>query len=202
MIGSSQRHDFTNKRNANAEPGPGKYNPEDKYTKFNGETWRFGTEKQRPGTSSKSPGPGQYSPEINAKLKSSPKYRIGTAPRGDFTIKKGGRGRPGPGNYTPSHALTKNKSETWMFGSERRPGTSNKMVISNPGPNHYNVPSELTNGPKYYMGEKLPNEQSMKRAKNSPGPASYQIREGVFSDANMIKEPNYKIGSAQRLTPQ
>jgi Sperm-tail PG-rich repeat len=38
----------------------------------------------------------------------------------------------------------------------------------------------------------------MKRARNTPGPASYNIESGKFTDANMRREPMFKIGTAKR----
>jgi hypothetical protein len=37
-----------------------------------------------------------------------------------------------------------------------------------------------------------------KRSRAGPGPASYKIQQGIFADANMIKEPQFGIGTAQR----
>ena len=57
-IGTSQRIDFTNRKNALKEPGPGNYTPTDRFVKTNPQAWVIGSEKQRPGTTSTSPGPG------------------------------------------------------------------------------------------------------------------------------------------------
>ena len=92
--------------------------------------------------------------------------------------------------------MTHNKSETWGFGSEKRPGTNNKLVSKNPGPDHYSIPSKLQSGPKYIMGVKFSDVPEMKRMKANPGPGQYDIKAEKFTDANMIKEPNYKIGTA------
>lgn len=81
-------------------------------------------------------------------------------------MKNNGRQKPGPGNYTPHHGFTMIKSESWVFGSEKRTGTMNKLVARNPGPGNYNIPSHTTVGPKYYMGVKFDNDESIKRAKN------------------------------------
>jgi hypothetical protein len=35
--------------------------------------------------------------------------------------------------------------------------------------------------------------------KEVPGPGAYESRDGKFTDANMLKEPSYRIGTAQRL---
>jgi hypothetical protein len=52
---------------------------------------------------------------------------------------------------------TQMKSETWVFGSEQRPASMNKNVITNPGPDHYRVHSP-NEGPKYIMGMKFSEE--------------------------------------------
>ena len=35
--------------------------------------------------------------------------------------------------------------------------------------------------------------------KEVPGPGQYETKEGTFADANMRKEPSYRIGTAQRM---
>jgi hypothetical protein len=71
-IGTSKRHDFTRRTRAGVEPGPGKYNPNDKFVKSNSSKWVFGSEIQRPHSRSSSPGPGEYNPKSEKKMKSSP----------------------------------------------------------------------------------------------------------------------------------
>ena len=68
---------------------------------------------------------------------------MGTSQRFDSTERRGTQQKPGPGNYTPKHTLTKKNSETWGFGSQKRPGSVNKLIAANPGPDHYNIPSKL-----------------------------------------------------------
>lgn len=74
----------------------------------------------------------------------------------------------------------------------------NKLVASNPGPDHYSIPSKLQSGPKYPMGAKFSEEPEIKRMKAVPGPGQYEVRPDKFSDANMIKEPSFRIGTATR----
>jgi hypothetical protein len=93
---------------------------------------------------------------------------------------------------------TQNKAETWVFGSEKRPGSMNRNVVSNPGPDHYNVALKGS-GPKYVMGMKFSDEPEKKKMKEVPGPGQYDTKDGRFTDANMRKEPSYRIGTAQRL---
>jgi hypothetical protein len=71
----------------------------------------------------------------------------------------------------------------------------NKNVLSNPGPDHYDL--SLTNkGPKYVMGMKFSDEPEKKKMKENPGPGAYNTKDGRFADANMKKEPSYRIGTA------
>lgn len=74
----------------------------------------------------------------------------------------------------------------------------NKNVITNPGPDHYRVHSP-NEGPKYIMGMKFSEEAQRRKMKEVPGPGAYESRDGKFTDANMRKEPSYRIGTAQRL---
>lgn len=90
-------------------------------------------------------------------MSKSPEHKIGTSKRFDFTTKKGAKHKPGPGNYTPNMTWTQTKGETWVFGSEKRPGSMNRNVVTNPGPDHYNV-TVPNKGPKYVMGMKFSDE--------------------------------------------
>ena len=99
-------------------PGPGAYTPTHQYVKKNGETWSLGQEKQRPASNVEGPGPGDYDPSIDPLALAAPTYRIGTAPRFDFKIKKAKNQIPGPSNYNPNSTLTKQKSESWVFGTQ------------------------------------------------------------------------------------
>jgi hypothetical protein len=48
------------------------------------------------------------------------------------------------------------------------------------------------------MGVKFSDEPEMKKMKANPGPGQYEIKPENFTDANMVREPQYKIGTAQR----
>ena len=49
------------------------------------------------------------------------------------------------------------------------------------------------------MGSKLNEGYETKRASEMPGPGEYDLTSGKFVDSNMRREPNYRIGTAQRL---
>lgn len=74
----------------------------------------------------------------------------------------------------------------------------NRNVLSNPGPDHYEIATP-NSGPKYHMGMKYSDEPEYRKMKQVPGPGAYEKKDGKFADANMLKEPSYRIGTAQRL---
>lgn len=48
------------------------------------------------------------------------------------------------------------------------------------------------------IGLKFSDVNEKKRMMAVPGPGQYEVRPDKFSDANMVREPNYRIGTAQR----
>lgn len=72
----------------------------------------------------------------------------------------------------------------------------NKNVVTNPGPDHYNLASPTGAGPKYHMAMKYSEEPERRRMREVPGPGAYETKDGKFVDANMRKEPSYRIGTA------
>ena len=48
------------------------------------------------------------------------------------------------------------------------------------------------------MGIKFSDAQEKKKMMAVPGPGQYEVKPDKFSDANMVREPQYKMGTAKR----
>lgn len=58
------------------------------------------------------------------------------------------------------------------------------------------MPTHTTTGPKYVIGMKFDETEKIERERAGPGPASYKIKDGIFADSSMAKEPSFGIGTA------
>lgn len=109
-------------------------------------------------------------------------------------MKKRNEGKPEPGQYDPSISFTKLKSVAWGFGTSTRPMTLNKSS-SIPGPDLYNIPSKVIEGPKFVIGVR-PNTSMNAQRDQIPGP-------GKYNQDNLIiikqkQQPAFSIGKSRR----
>lgn len=77
---------------------------------------------------------------------------------------------PGPGEYTPFKTTLYNEPH-WKIGTQKREVFKSKE--ESPGPGAYNIPLNISVGPKYSMQSKL-NIIDDKKRNNFPGPGSYK----------------------------
>ena len=85
---------------------------------------------------------------------------------------------PGPGEYTLFKTTLYNEPH-WKIGTQKREVFKSK--VESPGPGAYNVPLNISAGPKYSMLSKL-NLIDDKKRNNFPGPGSYKpmLRTGSY----------------------
>lgn len=174
-------------------PGPGNY----EYKQYIGkEAPKITMSSKLPKEQSESrfvPGVGSYNPtNINNYRPKSPSYRIGSAKREG--LYKYMDGNPGVGTYNPNSATNKVRPKTpsWVIGTSKRPNL-NPSDPSVPGVGNYNISKAIgSNGPKYSMVGK--NTYGANWKNGNPGPGQYESG----SQANLVKNPAWKIGTGQR----
>lgn len=98
-------------------------------------------------------------------FKEAPSVKIGTSLRDNIVKEKENQNKPGPSNYKPSDNFVKTHAASWRFGTSSRPSLSQDRGQL-PGPNKYNIPSKMIEGPKYVMGVKT----SLDKIDDIPGP--------------------------------
>lgn len=181
-------------------PGPGKY--EIKTNMGEGPSFSFGKNKYNHSdasdesmtkTTKKYPSPVTYY-KNNYYNPSGPFYSISKLNRLEPGSDKYLLSCPGPMKYNPNKEClsTWTKFPQWGTSKSNRDEDqevkgSKKLKIITPGPGNYNIRSEVPNGPKYSMAQKL-----KKREKEVfPGPSDY--KEVVV---HLPSEPKYSIGKS------
>ena len=91
--------------------------------------------------------------------------------------------------------MTKSQTASWGFGTSSRPRI-NQTSIS-PGPNIYDIPSKLNEGPKYGMGLRTIDITNTKRD-YIPGPGKYDTSTADYLNSKMKAEPSFSMGTGQR----
>jgi hypothetical protein len=172
-IGSASR----DTRERAGPPGPGSYDPQGTRGKQN---VRIGTSVRSPiNRSGNTPGPGSY--DYSQKVGEGPKYIMN--PRRDDNSAYSTKYVPGPGAYTPSTGLVKDKN------TGVRIGTSNRNDLydtkPNPGPGQYDVRGRLA-GPKWGFGSDL---RGRDYKSGVPGPGAYEHK------SKLGDVPSYVYGS-------
>lgn len=125
------------------------------------------------------PGPGQYAPPLNKKAY--PKWRIGTAKRGNNTIND----NPGPGQYTMPYSFPTGPK----YSMSSKAGAFDPAKLNTtPGPGAYQ-PQLKDGNPKYTIRMKT----SISQKDITPGPGNYDIR----TDKS-LQVPCYKFGTEKK----
>ncbi len=121
--------------------------------------------------------------------KTAPQFKVGTAKRDDLEFRKN-QFKPSPNVYNPDVTSVKSKTASWGFGSSTRPKIN--QTTNSPGPNVYEIPSKLNEGPKYGMGLKTIDNTESKRG-FIPGPGQYDT--SVLGHSKMKTEPSFSMGT-------
>lgn len=127
----------------------------------------------------KVPGPGTYSP-TDSMMMTSPKYRLGTAPRKDLAELSL---TPGPGTYSPSkYPDTPSWTMQVLFSISKAPRLTVSQSLETPGPGTYRV--ALSQGsPRYSVGRGM--RKSMENPQFAPGPGAYNPQILPFKGNNL-----------------
>jgi len=158
-------------------PGPGSYDPQ--ATRGN-QNVKIGTSVRSPmGRNGNTPGPGSY--EYSLKVGEGPHYVIN--PRREDNSGQKTKYVPGPGAYTPSDGLVKEKRTGVRIGTSNRSDLYDTKL--NPGPGQYDVRGRI-GGPKWGFGS---DQRGRDYKSGVPGPGSYDLPTKVGD------VPSYVYGS-------
>lgn len=118
--------------------------------------------RQKPDKAAEVPGPGAYSSKLHP---NSPSFSISRSNRQDFSKNVE---IPGPGAYASNRIST---SKSVVFGSATRM-VGHNTSIHNPGPGNYEIPSSMSEGPKYSLQGRC----KVMEKSSSPGPGQYEAK--------------------------
>lgn len=197
-----------------SSPGPGNYNPDDRFSKNKSPNFKFGSSTRRNNRKDMGPSPDSYSVGgLDSRKKSSPSFGFGSSKRPalsqtGFTPGPGNYNHqpkiveknayymgsklknrekdtvPGPGNYNPDEKYNKTKSPDYRFGSSPK-GTGNKQKELVPGPGSYKYYNPaLDKGPHVKIGSEI---RGKDLKSDTPGPGAYRI------PVKIIDVPRYLI---------
>ena len=83
---------------------------------------------------------------------------------------------PGPGYYKPRDDQIHEKAPEWKFSNNPNGNHDGPAINPNQlGPNSYNLPTYIGEGPKYTMGDK----RETGPPNNNPGPSDYYPLDGL-----------------------